>query len=280
MSESRPTDHQQSQLLIEINHLHQEIEHLRQDRQDLQIALATTAEHGDLVEAQLQAINQRLATEVRERQRAESLLQGLLEILSSERSDLEIVVETLMQHGDCVDNQWREKLSQVNRLVKLDGLTQIANRRGFDEYFEQQWQQMVREQLPLSLLLCDIDFFKQFNDTYGHPMGDTCLRRVAGAIDRTLQRPGDMAARYGGEEFIAILPQTSSTGARIVADRIQLELQRLQIPHAQSSIGEFVTMSIGIATTVPTATGSPTALLEKVDRCLYLAKQRGRNQVA
>jgi diguanylate cyclase (GGDEF)-like protein len=280
MSESRLTDHQQSQLLIEIHHLRQEIEQLRQDRQDLQIALATTAEHGDLMEAQLQAINHRLAAEVKERQRAESLLQGLLEILSSERSDLEIVVETLMQHGDCVDNQWREKLHQANRLVKLDGLTQISNRRGFDEYFEQQWKQMLREQLPLSLLLCDIDFFKQFNDTYGHPMGDTCLRRVAGAIDRTLQRPSDMAARYGGEEFIVILPQTSSAGARTVADRMQLELQRLQIPHARSSIGEFVTMSIGIATMVPTGTESRTMLLEKVDRCLYLAKQRGRNQVA
>lgn len=264
---------------MEINHLRHEVEKLKQDRQDLQIALSTTAEHGDLVEAELQATNQRLAAEVMERKRAESMLQSLLEMLSNERTDLEIVVETLMQHGDCVDNQWNEKLTQVNRLVKLDGLTQIANRRGFDEYFEQQWKQMAREQVPLSLILCDIDFFKQFNDTYGHPMGDTCLKRVAGAIDRTVQRPGDLAARYGGEEFIVVLPNTHLMGARRVAERIQLELRQLQIPHAQSAVSEFVTLSIGIATAIPTATDSHTLLLDQVDRLLYLAKQQGRNQI-
>ena len=236
MVEGKQLKDQQSQLLMEIYRLRHEIEKLEQERQDLQIALSTTAEHGDLVEAELQSANQRLAAEVEERQRAESLLQRLLEVLSKERSDLEIVVEMLMQHGDCVDNQWHEKLNQVNRLVKLDGLTQITNRRGFDEYFEQQWKQMAREQVPLSILLCDIDFFKQFNDTYGHPKGDDCLKRVAGAIARVLQRPGDLAARYGGEEFIALLPHTSSLGAKAVAERIQQELRQMQILHAQSTI--------------------------------------------
>lgn len=273
------TEPQEHQLLVEINRLRQDIETLKRENNDLRIALATTAEHGDVIEEELQTINDRLRTEVEERQRAQSLLQAFVSVVSKQRDDLEIILHTIVEHGDVLDTQWQEKVSQANLLAISDSLTQIPNRRRFDDYLESQWQRMTREQTPLSVMLCDVDFFKQYNDTYGHLAGDACLKQIVQALSSSLFRASDVLARYGGEEFAAILPHTDQHQAVNVAQRMQVEIARLQIPHVGSTINSYVTLSIGIACTIPIPSRSPSMLLEAVDRQLYLAKQRGRNQI-
>ena len=138
---------------------------------------------------------------------------------------------------------------------------------------------MARETAPLSLILCDVDYFKRYNDTYGHQAGDACLQQVARAISRVLKRPTDLVARYGGEEFAVILPFTTGEGAVHIADTIHLEVQQLLIPHAKSSVSEYVTLSIGVCSTVPQKEFSPIALIAIADKALYGAKEQGRNRV-
>ncbi|HIK53021.1 MAG TPA: CHASE2 domain-containing protein [Oscillatoriales cyanobacterium M59_W2019_021] len=166
---------------------------------------------------------------------------------------------------------------ELQRLVSIDSLTQIANRRRFDEYLDREWQRGVRERLRLSIMLCDVDYFKIYNDTYGHPAGDRCLQAVASAIARAVKRPADLAARYGGEEFAIVLPNTDFKGAVQVAQLIQQEVERLQIPHESSPVSPYVTLSLGIACQIPSAQNSPKALVVAADRALYRAKERGRN---
>jgi diguanylate cyclase (GGDEF)-like protein len=267
------------QLRSEIERLRGENERLRQRNRDLSITLSTTAEHGDLIEAQLHAINTQLTVEIAERQRAEAMLQVLLKIISRERDDLEIIVQTIMEHGDVVDSQWRQKLDEAMQLAEVDSLTQIANRRRFDSYLDYQWKQTVREQSSLSVILCDIDYFKQYNDAYGHQAGDNCLRQVAKTLQNTLKRPVDLFARYGGEEFAAILPQTGEAGAIRVAERMHTAIAQLQIPHSRSAVCPHVTVSIGVASIMSCRGRSPASLLDEADQRLYLAKQQGRDQI-
>ena len=138
---------------------------------------------------------------------------------------------------------------------------------------------MSRERSPLSILLCDIDYFKQFNDTYGHLAGDHCLKEIAQVISRSLKQPSDLAVRYGGEEFAAILPHTSLEGAMAIAQQLQVSVKQLHIPHTQSAVSEYVTLSIGVASTIPEVGRSPKNLLDAADQLLYLAKKQGRNQI-
>ncbi|MDP2268682.1 MAG: diguanylate cyclase, partial [Deltaproteobacteria bacterium] len=138
----------------------------------------------------------------------------------------------------------------LNRLSRHDGLTGIANRRHFDEFLAQEWKRALREEAPLSLIMCDIDFFKNYNDAYGHQAGDDCLRAVAGAFQKGLRRPGDLAARYGGEEFVVVLPGTPPEGALAVAEALRSDVQALGIPHASSRAASVVTLSLGVASAV------------------------------
>jgi diguanylate cyclase (GGDEF)-like protein len=269
----------EAQLLEEINLLHQEIERLRQANQDLYLSLTTTAEHGDIIEAELQRTNEQLLAEVEERRKAQATLKALLAAISRRKDDLEIVVQTIMEHGDVMDTQWALKLSEINQIASLDSLTQIANRRRFDEHLEYQWRQMIREQSPISLILCDIDRFKQFNDAYGHLAGDNCLQQVAKSLTFCVNRPHDLVARFGGEEFAIVLPKTELQGAVYVAERLQEEVARLKIPHADSLVNAHVTLSIGIASLVPTPALAAEELIHLADRYLYIAKQQGRNQI-
>ena len=171
-----------------------------------------------------------------------------------------------------------EKANQeLTRLATSDGLTQVSNRRHFDEYFHHEWQHMLREQLPLSLILCDIDFFKAFNDTYGHPMGDECLRQVAHTLQSAVKRSTDLAARYGGEEFAIVLPNTGLDGAEQVAQAIQAAVRRLELPHKSSKVSEIVTVSMGVTTAVPVQFIKPDMMVTAADRALYQAKADGRN---
>lgn len=167
---------------------------------------------------------------------------------------------------------------ELQRLAVTDGLTQVANRRQFDEYLNSQWQRLGRENAPLALIVCDIDYFKFYNDTYGHQAGDECLRIIAKAISRAVKRPADLVARYGGEEFAVILPQTDDLGATSVAQNIAEEIQQSKLVHGKSAVSEYVTLSIGIASTIPTPEYSPEVLFAVADKGLYEAKRQGRNR--
>lgn len=168
---------------------------------------------------------------------------------------------------------------ELRRLAALDGLTMIANRRHFDDYLEHMWQQAAHVQDPLSLILVDIDYFKRYNDTYGHQAGDDCLKQVAQTIKKAVKRTDDLVARYGGEEFAVILPHTKLVGAFMVAQTIQERLTRLQLPHAGSEVSDYITLSIGIATLIPSATTLPEKLIALADEALYKAKAGGRNRI-
>lgn len=168
---------------------------------------------------------------------------------------------------------------QVQELSLIDGLTGIANYRKFDEYLEFCWKQMLREQAPISIIMCNVDDFKQYNETYGHQAGDCCLQEIARAIQEALQRPADLVARYGDEEFIILLPDTDQAGAKRVATGIQQTIASLEIPHSGSLANTCVTFSIGMATAVPAHGGSPESLLEAADQSLYRAKETGRNRI-
>lgn len=177
-------------------------------------------------------------------------------------------------------NQELQRANQeLQRLAISDGLTQIANRRRFDQYLEQEWQRLSREQIPLSLLLCDVDFFKAYNDTYGHQAGDHCLQQIAQALSLAATRPADLVARYGGEEMAVVLPHTPISGALQVADDIRQRIRALEIVHAKSDINHYITLSIGIAGGIPSPQGSPEALIAAADQALYQAKAGGRDTV-
>jgi diguanylate cyclase (GGDEF)-like protein len=167
---------------------------------------------------------------------------------------------------------------ELQRLSEVDGLTQIANRRSFDQYLAQEWQHLQREQQALSLILCDVDFFKKYNDFYGHQGGDCCLRRVAQVLRQTVKRPADLVARYGGEEFAIILPFTDFKGAIAVARSIQHEIYQSRLPHVNSEVSEFLTLSLGVTSVVPTSTTSSEQLVAAADEALYAAKRQGRDR--
>ncbi|MFN6461703.1 MAG: PleD family two-component system response regulator [Nostoc sp. DedVER02] len=179
-------------------------------------------------------------------------------------------------------SQLQQKLETVNlelqRLVTIDGLTQVANRRRFEEYLNQEWQRLKREQRPLSLILCDVDFFKLYNDTYGHRVGDRCLQEIAKAIKDIINRPADLVARYGGEEFAVILPDTETEGAIHVAEKICYAVRTLAIPHQSSQVSAYVTISTGFTTEIPQPDSDLEEMIAAADRALYQAKAAGRDR--
>lgn len=161
---------------------------------------------------------------------------------------------------------------------QIDGLTQIPNRRYFEENFQREWLRCRRMHSSLSLILCDIDYFKFYNDEYGHQQGDDCLKRVALALQKVTGRPCDMVARYGGEEFVAVLPDTSLQGARVVAEMMQAGIEKLKIPHKVSKISKYVTVSFGVAS-MDNKLISKEEIINQADGALYRAKKAGRNIV-
>jgi diguanylate cyclase (GGDEF)-like protein len=258
----------------------EEIERLRLENEDLQGTLLTTCAHGDLIEAQLADTNDRLQQEIGERRRAEESLRVLLETVSQQKGDLEILIQILTEHGDQIDQQWNEKVAEVRHLTGIDPLTRVANRRRLDEYYGQAWQRLRELRLPLAVALCDIDHFKLFNDHYGHLAGDDCLIRVARALDEAVERDHGLLARNGGEEFAIVLPGFDLSGAAVVAERLRERVAALAIPHAPSPSAAQVTVSMGVASMVPSPTASPESLFLAADRLLYQAKHNGRNRIA
>ncbi len=178
-----------------------------------------------------------------------------------------------------VKQQLEEANRELQRLSFLDGLTGITNRRHFDELLNLDWKRAVRNATPLSLVMIDIDFFKAYNDTYGHQSGDNCLKQVANILSDTLKRAGDLVARYGGEEFVALLPGLDVEGATVVAEALRARVEAIEIAHAQSQIADRVTISLGFGSTVPKPNFSPALLVAAADKALYQAKHEGRNRV-
>lgn len=170
----------------------------------------------------------------------------------------------------------------LRQMANIDVLTEIPNRQKFNETFDKEWRRAVRNKTQLSVAIMDIDFFKQYNDAYGHGRGDTCLKEVAHALANSIRRPTDFVARYGGEEFIAVLPETDISGAMIFAETMRSNVELLKIPHAESVPLDYVTISIGVSSVFPDGDFSDAALVSVVaaaDEMLYKAKGAGRNQV-
>ena len=190
-------------------------------------------------------------------------------------------LDTMVQ---TIDEQTRELQLANEQLIILtvqDGLTGIANRRMFDNYLNKEWRRAMREQCTLSLILLDVDFFKKYNDTYGHQQGDRCLIAVAESMQKYIRRPADLAARYGGEEFAIILPNTHEEGALLIAERVREGIQALEILHRASEVSPHVSVSLGVATIIPQVEQKNQSLdtfVEMADRALYQAKRRGRNR--
>ncbi len=167
----------------------------------------------------------------------------------------------------------------LERISLIDGLTGIANRRHFDQTLEKEWRRALRQEDIVSLALIDIDFFKKYNDFYGHLAGDKCLQKVGSILKESLKRASDLGARYGGEEFAILLPSTAKEGALTVAERICDNIEELRIPHEMSKVAKHITVSIGVAAIRPEADKIPSDLIRQADSALYQAKNAGRNRV-
>lgn len=168
----------------------------------------------------------------------------------------------------------------LQRLMNSDGLTGLSNRRHFDEYLELEWRRATRDQTQLSLMMIDVDYFKAYNDNFGHLEGDEALRQVAKAIRASCARPSDLPARYGGEEFALVLPNTSPGGARLLAEKLRMTVAGMNIPHIAPAPGSNLTVSIGISTVTPEIGSNSRQLIQDADKGLYAAKHNGRNQVS
>ena len=187
--------------------------------------------------------------------------------------ELEWAIAQAQQHQDLLQaNQ------ELQKLALSDGLTRLANRRRFDEHLSDEWQRLARDQQPLSLILCDLDHFKRYNDTFGHPAGDRCLIRISRALLNGPQRPADLVARYGGEEFAVILPNTDTHGAWRIAQKIHENVRALEIDHAPDNEEQYVTVTMGVSTVLPGHNSTAQMLVQASDLALYHAKQQGRNR--
>lgn len=182
-----------------------------------------------------------------------------------------------IQREHLLTEQLERANQQLQRLALIDRLTQIANRRYFDQHLSQQWNQLAREESSLSLIMCDIDWFKSYNDTYGHQAGDECLQTIANLLSDSVKRAGDLVARYGGEEFAIVLSHTNTKGALQLAESIRETLKERAIPHKNSPINDVVTLSLGVASMIPTPKSSANKLIAEADDALYQAKESGRD---
>jgi diguanylate cyclase (GGDEF)-like protein len=256
----------------ELQRLHPELARLQNENHRLHTALLASNERCSLLQENVDRLGTSLTAELQERRIAEEKLQTLIQAITREKGDLEILVQILIDQGD--------DSAQEGEKARIDGLTQIANRRRFDEYLLQEWNRHIRMQQPLSLLICDVDHFKLYNDGQGHQAGDECLKSVAKAINQCY-RAGDLVARYGGEEFALVLPQTNRAGAVQVAERVRAAVAAAALPHPASPVCDRVTVSIGVAsmTPPPQSPSDARSLIQQADRHLYLAKKLGRNQV-
>jgi diguanylate cyclase (GGDEF)-like protein len=177
-----------------------------------------------------------------------------------------------------IENKLLKLNDKLSKLAIVDSLTQIANRHCFDDFLSKEWRRGEREKFPLSLILCDVDYFKLYNDRFGHQEGDNCLKNIAQSISKVVKRPADLVARYGGEEFAVVLPQTPGESAFQVAEKIRVQIKDLNILHPESLISDYVSLSLGVTCVVPSPIYTKKQLLVTADIALYQAKKQGRDR--
>ncbi|MGC4068048.1 MAG: diguanylate cyclase [Polyangiaceae bacterium] len=204
-------------------------------------------------------------------------LEDELRVLRAEVEERRIIESRLR----LAQRSLEESSERFARLSQIDALTNLANRRRFDEFLEREWRRSIRQRSSISLVVIEVDYFKLFNDTYGHGIGDDCLREIAEVIGSAARRPGDLSARLGGEEFAVVLCDTELDGARAVAHHVRAAVENLAIDHETTLVQELdvVTVSVGVATKLPDLSSGPSVLLYHADEALYLAKQDGHNCV-
>lgn len=207
-------------------------------------------------------------------------IRDVVHVLRNAAGEVEALVGFMFDISE--RKQTEQKLLQLQKQLEelsyQDGLTGVANRRMFDNRLQMEWSNAQRNSLPLSLILLDIDYFKQYNDHYGHVRGDDCLKSVGQALSGAAVRPRDLLARYGGEEFVLLLPETDAQAAAQVAERCRQLIREQNIQHAHSQVAPLLTISLGVGTLVPGPFDQPEAFLERVDSLLYKAKHQGRDQ--
>ncbi|HEY8158185.1 MAG TPA: sensor domain-containing diguanylate cyclase [Methylobacter sp.] len=208
-------------------------------------------------------------------------IRDVVHVVRNEKGDVDSLIGFMFDISE--RKKTEEKLISLQKELEAlsfkDGLTGIANRRRFDSSLDTEWVSARRSNQPLSLIVLDIDFFKQYNDRYGHIQGDKCLTNVAQTLNLAAVRPRDIAARFGGEEFVLLLPETDESAALKVAERCHRLIEKLRIPHEKSAVSQFVTASLGVGTINPPAEMEPKNFIEAVDKLLYAAKQNGRNRI-
>lgn len=208
----------------EVNPLNNRVSELEQHIADLEISLITAIEHGDIVEDELAQNNTQLQLEIENRLTAELRLKKLVSLITQQKTDLEILVETIVEHSDNMDFEWLEQIELVEHDSLTDSLTGIANRRAFDNYYQSEWKRAIRQNSSFALIIFDVDFFKRYNDLHGHAEGDRCLKNIAFCSQQCLSRPADLLTRFGGEEFTIILPDTNIEGANKIAHELLAEI--------------------------------------------------------
>ncbi|OKH47710.1 diguanylate cyclase domain-containing protein [Phormidium tenue] len=244
----------------------------------------------ELADQRMQYVRLAMATGTRQRYEHAIEIDGELRheesrVVPISQSEVLVIVRDITERkrAEVTQADLNQKLklvnAELNRLATVDGLTEIANRRSFDQALDLEWQRARRQQKNLALILCDIDYFKPYNDNYGHLAGDDCLRQVAQILSTVVKRPGDLAARYGGEEFVLLLPDTTLDGAIEIIEKIQAAIAQCPLPHDYSEVSSNLTLSFGLVCHCPTVKEhSPRELIHRADLALYEAKAQGRNR--
>ncbi|MBW4461926.1 MAG: diguanylate cyclase [Nodosilinea sp. WJT8-NPBG4] len=244
----------------------------------------------ELADQRMQYVRQAMATSTQQRYEHTIEIDGELRheesrVVPISQDEVLVIVRDITERkrAEVTQADLNQKLklvnAELNRLATVDGLTEIANRRSFDQALDLEWQRARRQQKYLSLILCDIDYFKPYNDNYGHLAGDDCLRKVAQMLSTVVKRPGDLVARYGGEEFVLLLPDTTLDGSIEIVEQVQAAIAQCPLPHEYSEVSSNLTLSFGLVCHCPTVKEhSPRELIHRADLALYEAKAQGRNR--
>jgi diguanylate cyclase (GGDEF)-like protein len=271
------------QLLLEVKRLRWQVEALKLEKADLELLLETSSSHADSLLEMLRQTsetlyqsNQKLIAEIMERQRTEATLkatqqelQSLLNAIASDKSDLEMMLETIMQHGDIVQDLLHEQSQH-------DPLTGLYNRRSMEKFLLKELERAQSEDLPLGIIISDIDYFKCFNDTFGHQAGDVVLQQMSRYLQSRL-RKSDIVCRYGGEEFILIMPEINLEASKLRAEQLRAGVKHLDLEYLDQPLGE-ITLSAGVAC-FPEHGITSAQILQAADQALYSAKKQGRDRV-
>lgn len=266
MQEEQPS---KEKLFSEIERLRLEVDKLKQEKADLEIVVETITAHGDTVERLLHDSNQQLQSEIAERKRSEATFKFLLVMLLRAKADLEIMLEMTIEHADIVENL-------LHKESICDPLTSLFNRRYMQTSLEREINRAMENQRSLGIIMIDVDYFKRFNDSFGHEVGDALLQELANLLQRH-SRTCDIACRYGGEEFMLILPDTSLETATQQAENLRKQVKLLNIPYLGKTLNG-ITLSLGVAV-FPEHGVTPQTLLKAADAALYCAKAEGRDRV-